>query len=185
MNIQTAERNIKEPFIIDGRSYNLSDLDTVHSAWTPMLWTTESLYRIDEDEFLSVCKTPLLHRSDKANIYLTSRLGAIDAAIKMKAPDSVLESLGVDVRPEPDSPEKFDRNHRETELVAVSHPNLFWYNCLYINHDGSLYNNRLISLEPLPLHQDWSVRLTQRQAIRFALRRLRSEHAMKSIGVRF
>ena len=97
MNRRPIERDITEPFTIDGKTYDLSGLARIHKAWTPVMWTTEELYRIGDAEFLSVCRSPPLHGPGKARIHLNSRPGAIDAAIKMNAPDDVIERLGTDL----------------------------------------------------------------------------------------
>ena len=148
MNRRPIERDITEPFTIDGKTYDLSGLARIHKAWTPVMWTTEELYRISDAEFLSVCRSPPLHRRGKARVHLNSRPGAIDAAIKMNAPDDVIERLGVVLKEWPESPQRFDRD--ETLILAAGHPNPFFYNCLYLNYDGSYVNNKLISLESLP-----------------------------------
>ena len=176
---------ITEPFVIGDDQYDLSDLDRIHRAWTPVMWTSESLHRIDDDTFLSVSRSPLRHRQHTAEVFVTSRLGAIDMCIKMRAPDSVLDDLGVDIQKPTASPKPFDRASQRTRLVAAYHPHSLWFSCLYINYDGSYVNNRLINFEPLPLYQDWSRPFTQRQAIRFALKRQRTEDALALLGVRF
>ena len=185
MNNLATLCKITEPFTIGDDKYDLSDLRRIHRVWTPVMWTSESLHRIDDDTFLSVSRSPLRHRQDTADVFVTSRVSAIDAAIRTNAPDSVLEELGVEIRSEPESPRPFDRASLRTRLIAAHHPNPFWFSCLYVNYDGSYVNNRLISLEPLLFYQDWSRPFTQRQAIRFALKRQRTEDALGLLGVRF
>ena len=150
MNNHPIERDITAPFTIDGKTYDLGGLARIHRTWTPMMWTTEEPYRIGDAEFLPVCGSPPLHRPGKARAHLNSRPGAMDAAIKMNAPDDVIERPGVVLKEWPESPEKSDRDRDEILLLAACHSNPFFYNCLYLNYDGSYVNKKLISLESLP-----------------------------------
>ena len=177
------ECNLKEPFEIDGATYDPATLQKLHSAWTPMLWATETLYRAGDGAFLCTCHSPILHRRNRGHVIAPTRLGAIDIAIKLKAPDSVLRELGVMNAPGPDRPAPLDRSHRDTILLAASHPLSFWYECLYYNHDGSYVKSRLVNFSPLPYYQDFNRVISQREAIRYVLRRERAESALKILGV--
>ena len=95
MNNLATLCKITEPFIIGDDRYDLSELRRIHRAWTPVMWTSESLHRIDDETFLSISRSPLLHWQNTAEVFVTSRVGAIDAAIRTNAPDAVLEELGV------------------------------------------------------------------------------------------
>ena len=185
MNSNATLCKITEPFTIGDDRYDLSELRRIHRAWTPVMWTSESLHRIDDETLLSISRSPLLHWWNTAEVFVTSRVGAIDAAIRTNAPDAVLEELGVEIRYMPEDPRPFDRTSLRTRLIAAYHPDSFWFICLYVNYDGSYVNNRLVSFEPLSFYQDWSRPFTQRQAIRFALRNQRTEDALALLGVRF
>ena len=115
---------ITEPFIIGDDRYDLSELRRIHRAWTPVMWISESLHRIDDETFLSISRSPLLHWRNTAEVFVTSRVGAIDSAIRTNAPDAVLEELGVEIRYMPEDPRPFDRTSLRTRLIAVVPPRL-------------------------------------------------------------
>ena len=185
MKIHTAIRRITGPFTIGERTYDLTGAEPLHVAWAPLGVSRRSLYQLDDETYLAVSCTPLLHGPGRAAVSVISRLEALSIAIDTGAADSALTALGVTLDEEPRPQRPFHRSHKKTKLLAVTHPHRFWYNCLYLNFDGGLINNRVVSLEPLPLYQDWSRRLTQREAIAFALRHRRTEDALQSLGVRF
>ena len=158
-------------------------MEKIHSAWTPVLWAAEALYRDSDGRFISTCRSPLLHRRDKGHVVAITRIGAIFTAIKIGAPDSVLSELGVAKMPGPNQPGPLDRSHRDTILLAASHPVPFWYECLYYNHDGSYIKSKVLSLQPLPYYQEFNTVLSQREAIRYVMNRERAEEALKILGV--
>ena len=185
MNSQSAIRRITGPFEIEGQTHDLTGSEPLHTAWAPLGLSRRSLYRIDDETYLAVSRTPLLHGPGRAAVAVISRLQALDAAIATGAPDTVLAALGVTLDEEPRPRRSFQRSHKKTNILAVKRSHHFWYNCLYLHFDGGLISYRVISLEPLPLYQDWSRHLTQREAIAFALRHRRTEDALKALGVIF
>ena len=178
MNGRITIHRITEPFKIEERTYAIIGADPLHTAWAPLGLSSRSLYQLDDETYLAISRTPMLHGPGRAAVAVISRLEVLSAAIETGASDDVLTTLGVtlDEGPRPNRP--FQKSHKNTKLLAVTHPHHFWYNCIYLNFDGGLINNRVISLEPLPLYQDWSRRLTQREAIIFALRHRRTEDAL-------
>lgn len=176
---------ITGPFTVGGQTYDLTAKEPLHTAWAPLRISSRSLYQLDDETYLAASRTPLLHGPGRAAVSVISRLEALSIAIDTGAQDTVLATLGVTLDEERRPQRPFRRPHKKTKLLAVTHPHRFWYNCLYLNFDGGLVNNRVISLEPLPLYQDWSRHLTQREAIEFALRHRRTEDALETLGVRF
>ena len=177
------ECNLKEPFELDGETYDLSRLPVLCSVWTPVLWQTKKLYRASDDRFVATCKSPVLHRGDNGHAITINRLGAIDTAIRLGASDEILRDLGVILQPGPEEPRPLEREHPETVLIAAKHPLPSLYECLYYNHDGSYIRSRLLSLSPLPFYQDFNRSLSQRDAIRYVIRRKHAEGALRILGV--
>lgn len=185
MNSRPTIHRVTEPFKIEERTYDVTDADPLHIAWAPLGISSRSLYQLDDENYLAISRTPMLHGPRRAAVAVISRIEALSAAIETGASDEVLTALGVTLDKEPRPNRPFQRSHKKTKLLAVAHPHRFWFNCLYLNFDGGLINNKVVSLEPLPLYQDWSRRLTQREAITFALRHRRTEDALEALGVRF
>ncbi len=86
-----------------------------------------SLYRIDDEMYLIVSRTHLLHGPGRAAVSVTSRISALGIAIDTSAPDDVHTVLGVTLGEEPRSQRPFNRSHEKIRVLAVSHPNRFWY----------------------------------------------------------
>ena len=185
MNGRTTIRRITGPFTVAGRAYDLTGADPLYTAWAPLGLSSRSLYQLDDETYLAKSRTPMLHGPGRAAVAVISRLEALSAAIETGASDEVLTTLGVTLDEELRPNRPLQRSHKKTKLLAVAHPHRFWYNCLYLNFDGGLINNRVVSLDPLPLYLDWSRRLTQREAIIFALRHRRTEDVLEALGVRY
>ncbi len=177
------ECKITEPFTIGETAYDLSDLEKVYRAWTPMFWTSKSLYKVDENEFLSVSRSPFVHDSNDADVAVLSRIGAIREAVRMNAPDDTLRELGVTIQRRFRAPEEYYISHPDTLMITGINPIPWYYDCLFRNFDGSYLRVRtLVSLKILWL-REWIQPMSQREAILHTLSRDFSKEGLTLLGI--
>ena len=128
MNGRITIRRITGPFTVAGRTYDITGADPLHIAWVPLGLSSRSLYELDDETYLAISRTPMLHGPDRAAVALISRLEALSAVIETGASDKVLTTLGVTLDKEPKPHRPFQRSHKKTRLLAVTHPHRFCTN---------------------------------------------------------
>ena len=147
------------------------------------MWTTRSLHKITDGDFLAVSRRALTQRPGNASVARMPLLDALKLAISTGAGDETIQKMGVTPMDLPKDPEPLQRRRDGTELLAANRPFPFWYNGLYLNRDGSLILSRILSLEPAPFYQSFDRPASQAEAILFTLRHTPSEYSLRILGV--
>ncbi len=176
---------LTDTFKMEDRTYRLSELERVCRAWTPLMWTSREIYRLDEKLFVNVSRSPLLHESNHGDVKIITQLGAIADAIRMNAPDDTLRELGVTIH-EPDTRPKdtFHLFHPDTEFLSTARRGKNYRRYLVHNYDGGLIDTRLLTFDCLSYSGQWTRHLTQREAILFFIRHNSYGHTtLKVLGI--
>ena len=176
---------LTDTFRLDDRTYRLEDIKRIYKAWTPMLWMSKELYKLDEKTFVIVSRSPIIHKSNHGDIKILTQLGDIAEAIKMNAPDDTLRELGVTIH-QPDTRPKdtFHLLHRDTTFLSYKKPGRNYRRYLVLNYDGGLIDTRLLTFDCLGYSGQWTRHLTQREATLFTARARRyAENALETMGI--
>ena len=171
------------PFEIEGKTYNPADLTTVASAWTPLMWTTRTIYEDPHGEYLMASRSALTCRPNEAEVERIDRHAAIAYAIKMKAPDSALETLGVKLQSPGMVRAEFDITHPHTTVVGMSERLGRYADIMVRNCDGRYMRARIFHwLFFMVWHEHVDV-VSQRDAILYSLEESRHGVDLATLGV--
>ena len=171
------------PFEIEGKTYNPADLTPVASAWTPLMWTTRTIYEGPGGEYLMASRSSLTCRPNEAKVERIDRLAAIAYAIKMKSPDSALDALGVTLQSPGMVEADFDIGHPDTTVVGVSEDLGRYVDIMVRNCDGRYMRARVFFWVFFLIWKQRVRVVSQREAILYALEKSFGETDLTILGV--
>ncbi len=175
---------LSNTYTLDDTTYRLDELERVYKAWTPLMWTSREIYRLDEKLFVNVSRSPLLHESNHGDVKIITQLEAIEDAIRMNAPDDILREMSVTIHESDTRPkDTLHTAHPGTTLIASANTSRIHAHNLYRNYDGAFIESWLVVISALSYGNRWERRLSQREAISFTLKNLYYKNALEVLGI--